>query len=119
MALPKYLSASDDIALAGLYVLTGFIIWKAYTGWRDTGNAVGSWLGDMVAPLVVPEVVNAQIKLKSAYFLPNGDLTSEALQVISTGYPNFYRVAFEGRRIKPDYSWLVDSGQPVIDADYI
>lgn len=118
MVLSSAITKVPDIAKAGFYLFAGFIVWKAYQGLTISGDAAGSWLGDKLAPFLVPDVVGAQIRLQSRYFMANGDLTQEAWRVISTGYPNFYRVAFEGRRIRPDYSYLVDSGQPIIDADY-
>lgn len=115
MALPNYLSASDDVAKALFYGIAAFAIYKAYTGWQSVGKGIGETLGGWYADLTVPEVVDGQIKLKSAYFLPDGNLTPQAFEVITAGYPNLYRVAFLGRKIKPEYSHLVDSGRALTD----
>lgn len=120
-AATKALNSAPAVAQAGFWLIAGYVLYKSLKGWQEVGKGIeagAGWAGEKVGEWLSPDVVGAQIRLKSSYFLPDGTLRSEAQQVLSTGYPNFYRVAFTGGKIRPEYSYLVDSGLPVIDGDY-
>ena len=72
----------------------------------------------LYADLTSPDIREPVIRLQSRYFSQDGSLTPVAHEVISTNYPNFYRVAFDGVRIKPAFSYLIDSGKPIKDSEY-
>ena len=95
-----------------------YVGWQVYKRLTVAGDAVGGALGELWGDITNPDVVESQIKLKSQYFTPSGMLTTEAEEVLKEGYPNLYRALFMGGRIKPEYSHLIDSGQPLRDSDY-
>jgi hypothetical protein len=97
----------------------GAVLWFVYKGTKGalnviddaTTTAAGAWV-DFNNPLI-----SAQIRIKSQYFI-DGVLTNDAFDVISAGYPNLYKTAFENRRLKPDFMYLLN-GDAVTDDLFI
>ena len=114
-------SALNQLDLAKQLLIisaAGAVLWYVYKGAKVatdaldnvTTSAADAWV-DFNNPLV-----NAVLRIKPQYFI-NGALTDEAFDVISQRYPDVYRVAFEDRKIRPDWAYLMD-GQPVTNEEF-
>jgi hypothetical protein len=108
--IPTFISAAASIGAL-------WVVYQAASGLNKTVNSATSAAANWWVELNSP-VVSAQIKIKSEYFDETGLLIPAAKNVISTGYPRFYRRAFVGDRLTDEFAYLVDSGEPVIDGDY-
>lgn len=107
-----------DAAMLTAMVVAGFVAWRAYSLGRTIGGGVVEGAAALYADLTSPDIVEPVIRVSSRHFEQNGDLTPEAQSVYAVNFPNFYRLAFDGVRIKPAFSYLIDSGKPVKDSDY-
>lgn len=117
-AIGKGLEKATPLMQAVAVIGVTYVGWQIYQRLTVAGDAVGGKLGEWWGGLTNPDIVEAQIRLKSNYFMLDGELTPEAKEVIESGYPNLYRELFDKDRIKPQYAHLVDSGEPLKDSDY-
>lgn len=112
------ISKIKDIANIGMLGAVAYVGYKAISTGEKIGEGLADSIGGFIGRVTSPDIAEPVLRLKAQYFGENGDLTPQALAVISANFPNFYKTAFEGARIKTAFSGLVGSGRAIIDSDF-